>query len=181
MECFSFILALERKKSATSYLIFIYFFQKKTDRSFPSSKSIDVFDNFQVDNMLSTCRISDCAPETSWSTTLAGIFSFSLQATWTITDATPDCDSLESYSQNPRSNVRNLGPKIYKYKQSRLLLEAITHFWKGIAKVVEIRGLSFCACRSFAIQMIGIWKKAKKFTLWHKNWQKRLWNLGFFD
>lgn len=88
-------------KIKVSNVSYLFLKKKDTDRSFPSSKSIDVCDNFQVDNMLSTCRISDCAPATSWSTTLAGIFSFSLETTLTISDATPDCDSLKSYSQYP--------------------------------------------------------------------------------
>lgn len=32
----------------------------------------------------------------------------------------------------------------------------MTNLWKGKLNVVDIRGLSFCALRSFAIQMIGI-------------------------
>jgi len=32
----------------------------------------------------------------------------------------------------------------------------VTDLWKGKLNVVDIRGLSFCALRSFAIQMIGI-------------------------
>ena len=37
----------------------------RTHRFFPSSKSMVSFDNFHVDNMLRTCRMSDCAPFTS--------------------------------------------------------------------------------------------------------------------
>lgn len=45
---------------------------------FPSSKSISLLPSLNVDNMFSTCRISELAPLTSSSTTFGGIFSFSL-------------------------------------------------------------------------------------------------------
>ena len=51
----------------------------QTHNDLLSSKSMVLLDNLQVESILRTCRISDCAPSTSWSTTFGGTFIFSLK------------------------------------------------------------------------------------------------------
>ena len=53
--------------------------RRRTNSCFPSSKVISFEESFHVESMLRTCRISELDPLMSWSTTLAGILSFSLK------------------------------------------------------------------------------------------------------
>ena len=71
-----------------------------------------LLESFHVDNMFKTCRISDCAPWTSWSITFAGTFIFSLE---NVNDRsscdTEDVHSLERDCKHSRTNRCGIRPK----------------------------------------------------------------------